>query len=126
MVVVVVVVVAGTPVSSLTWFVDGQLWAGDNAPSLVRAGHVKKMLQMERVARHYSGKSLTCQSSNSRLTSPKNVSLTLRLNRKSPLGWYSNVSLAFVNDPPGLVNAQSSTILTNLFDLHLSVFKSVP
>ena len=73
---------AGTPVSSLTWFVDDQLWPSDDAPSLITTGYVKKMLQIEHVGRNYSGKLLTCQSSNSQLTSPKNVSLTLHLNRK--------------------------------------------
>ena len=66
---------------------DGQLWAqNQNTRSgLLRAGYVTQSLLIENIGRQYSGKVVTCQSSNSQLTSAKNVSLALLLNRKATL-----------------------------------------
>ena len=71
---------ASKPMAQLTWHVDGLLQV-QSIPSLVTNKHVTRSLRIERIQRH-SGVRLTCRSTNSELTKPKNVTMTLRLNCK--------------------------------------------
>ena len=72
---------ASKPMAQLTWHVDGLLQV-QSIPSLVTNKHVTRSLRIERIQRHHSGVRLTCRSTNSELTKPKNVTMTLRLNCK--------------------------------------------